>query len=571
MSALIILFASFCHAAVINVPTDVESIQGGIDLANPGDTVLVYPGTYYENINFKGKAITVASLFILEGKKFYIANTIINGSKPSHPDSGSVVYFINGENTTSVLCGFTITYGTGTIYTEPGVGRSGGGIHGVKAGATVINNIIENNHINYYDMAIGGGIYFWRVDNNDLIIENNIIRNNTVYSEISSLYSLGAGIYTNGWGNETIRIANNLIADNVISAPFAWGGGIVPSNWGNVKYMIVNNIISGNKVKASIWGGSGGIDVFNHYPVIRNNVITNNSAPYGAGMAIEFYPPVDNNAGISVASETTAGPRGPDAPKLKDKTLHKFTSDHIANLSNNTLTGNTSVVFGGGVAVFGVVPELMNFILWGNRAPDSPQIFGNPDIQYSDVQGGYPGTGNIDKNPRFISPLYFLGIQSPCIDAGNPALAYNDPESVFLPGHAQLPARGTLRNDMGAYGGPDAAGWRKSTNFAKELETLKFEEKKTFAENREKRLNISQFPNPFNSQTTISFELPKDDFVSLKIFNVLGQEVANLVTGKLKAGIHRYTWNANNVASGVYLYRLQTNGLIYQKRLILIK
>jgi signal peptidase I len=55
------------NGKIINVPGDVETIQGGIDFANPGDIVLVKPGTYYENINFKGKAITVASRFLVDG------------------------------------------------------------------------------------------------------------------------------------------------------------------------------------------------------------------------------------------------------------------------------------------------------------------------------------------------------------------------------------------------------------------------------------------------------------------------------------------------------------------------
>ncbi len=83
-----------------------------------GDTVLVAEGTYSENINFKGKAITVASQFILDQDTSHISATIIDGSQHTNPDSGSVVYMISGEDTTSVLTGFTITGGNGTASTS---------------------------------------------------------------------------------------------------------------------------------------------------------------------------------------------------------------------------------------------------------------------------------------------------------------------------------------------------------------------------------------------------------------------------------------------------------------------
>ena len=65
--------------------------------------------------------------------------------------------------------------------------------------------------------------------------------------------------------------------------------------------------------------------------------------------------------------------------------------------------------------------------------------------------------------------------------------------------------------------------------------------------------------------------LPEDGFVSLKIYNVLGQEVATLVSDNLSAGSYKYIWNANDAASGIYIYRLQTNGLVLDKKMILLR
>lgn len=80
------------------------------------------------------------------------------------------------------------------------------------------------------------------------------------------------------------------------------------------------------------------------------------------------------------------------------------------------------------------------------------------------------------------------------------------------------------------------------------------------------------FPNPFNPTTTIEFSIPRTEFVTLKIFNILGQEVANLVSDRLTAGNYKYTWDARHLASGVYYYQLKTeNDHIQSKKLVLLK
>jgi hypothetical protein len=69
------------------------------------------------------------------------------------------------------------------------------------------------------------------------------------------------------------------------------------------------------------------------------------------------------------------------------------------------------------------------------------------------------------------------------------------------------------------------------------------------------------YPNPFNPSTSISFALPRSSYVSLKIFNLLGQEVAELVNGELPAGYKSVTWNAANAPSGIYFCRLVTEAV----------
>jgi len=79
------------------------------------------------------------------------------------------------------------------------------------------------------------------------------------------------------------------------------------------------------------------------------------------------------------------------------------------------------------------------------------------------------------------------------------------------------------------------------------------------------------YPNPFNPVTTISFALPEATHVTLAVYNILGQEVARLVDGNVKAGVHSVKWDAKNAASGVYIYRIITDKFTEGKRMLVIK
>lgn len=79
------------------------------------------------------------------------------------------------------------------------------------------------------------------------------------------------------------------------------------------------------------------------------------------------------------------------------------------------------------------------------------------------------------------------------------------------------------------------------------------------------------YPNPFNPATTITFDLPEVSFVTLRIYNARGEEVATLVSGRLEAGQHRYDWQANDVASGVYFYRLQSDDFVSTRKMMLVR
>ncbi|MFH1162184.1 MAG: T9SS type A sorting domain-containing protein [Candidatus Jorgensenbacteria bacterium] len=84
------------------------------------------------------------------------------------------------------------------------------------------------------------------------------------------------------------------------------------------------------------------------------------------------------------------------------------------------------------------------------------------------------------------------------------------------------------------------------------------------------------YPNPFNPSTTIEFALPKSSLVTLKVMNLMGQEVAVLVSSELSAGTHRIEWNPSAssgqvLPSGIYFARLEANGFVATRKMLLLK
>lgn len=192
---------------------------------------------------------------------------------------------------------------------------------------------------------------------------------------------------------------------------------------------------------------------------------------------------------------------------------------------------------------------------------------GNIDfvVRYSNIDGGWEGVGNIDLDPLFTDPEnddYTFLSDSPCIDAGNPDSAYNDSEDPNHTGWPLWPSQGTLRNDMGCYGGPGAIDlWDYQDVPVRPQQPVQPETIELF----------QNYPNPFNPTTTIEFTLPYPQDVQLGVYNVLGQRVAVIANGTYGAGLHRVEFDGAASPSGIYIYRLNSETDAVAGKMILVR
>jgi hypothetical protein len=569
--------AIYRDPTLIQVPVDYPKIQEAINAASDGDTVLVADSTYYENINFHGKAILVASEFILDGDTNHILNTIIDGSQPVDPDLGSVVTFSSGEDTTSVLCGFTITGGTGTIETSVDY-RMGGGVFIEYSGAKLLNNIIRDNMVSYNNGAYGGGLVAggpieslpWIVMRDNRVINNKAISsgvdgkgggiavfynlvladNEISYNEVNCPTSCdggGASILA-AFSPTILEVRGNIIRHNKsvslgIGSDYTIGAGLViafPSSG-----IVSGNDISYNHVESAdnSWGQATGVlvqEVIADEFVFENNHITNNTHIgencLGGGMLLyncggKFL----NNVIKDNTGTHGAGIAIQDSPDINPEFI------------NNTITGNLASVLGGGLYLYNASACVINTIIWGNTAPSDSSIckLGSTlEVRYSDVEGDgmWPGEGNINADPGFIDDMCHINQNSNCEDQGVDSVNINqtwhyapatDAEGTPRPWHLGI--------DMGAY----------------ECDIIDKIAHPCQSSDQSVKVNVS--PNPFNDHTTISYELLNDTQIEISLYNGQGEPVRVLFSGNQAKGIQMLEFEALGLPAGVYFCRLTTD------------
>jgi len=485
---LVAVSFSLAHAsaATWNVPADYVTVQAAIDAATDGDTVVVAPGTWVENLDFLGKNLVVRSS---DGPEV----TILDGSGAVAP----VVLFQSGEGRAAVLEGFTVTNGSGLCIDVPGEGETafGGGIAILEASPTIRGNVIRDNSlVPCIDSdAGGGGIGIFGDAGSPLdtapLVESNEIRGNVASTERVSLYSWGGGIFA--W-HSAPEILSNEIRDNVSGQEefsggygggvYIWGGeAFVRSNvflsnradWGSAlwlrsveagrvelneirdhvgrtavetRYVNEDLVIKRNRVTQNLARGFSFVASSPH--VINNEISFNGNLTGGSGIRVwnsASYPPVQIRKNSIVGNTTTGDGGGIAIDDGEVVCVNNVIADNHADrngggiwlfdgasgtFTNNTIVGNTAGANGGGH--FGT-PEtfstIANCIFWNNDAPFGPQIFGGGtqwDVSYCDVMGWSEWNGNFSADPLFVDLGAFdfhLRLGSPCADSGTPSAA----------------------------------------------------------------------------------------------------------------------------------------------------
>jgi len=391
---------------IFNVPGEYEKIEYAIFFASSQDTVLVQPGTYYEDIDFLGKDITVMST---EGPEstLIIANSDDNGGGGVYEPDESVVTITNVTSNQAILDGFTLEngYGKGVNFEY---------FVSVASDPNAFNDMM-------YNYIKSGGV---SVINSSVTLTNLVIKNNYATN-------FGAGI---GLVDSEAILNNILIDNNHIPDGDALGGSGIAINGGTTS--INNCILRNNSVGLNLYqlNGGGGILCgfnFSDTPLeltVSNTEIYNNSANIGAaigalsGNILLDHTLIYSNTGEYGSAISLGEPLGLVVDDINMTIIQSTITDNEGGFSFG-LIDNSSVI-------------LANSILWNEQSdfeftplPNNSAV--NANVYYSDVRmlDNINHVYSIDLNPLFYNPINFdfkLSQNSPCIDSGTDFLSLSD-------------------------------------------------------------------------------------------------------------------------------------------------
>jgi len=391
-------------AATIYVTNGAASIQQGIDAAASGDTVLVGPGTYVENINFRGKAIAVESE---QGPDA----TIIDGGA-----AGSVVTFASGEGRSSVLRGFTIRNGRNSF--------SGGGVLIQNSSPSIIGNTIVDN-----GACSGAGVYSYF---SSPLIQDNTISRNFVYACSGAS---GLGVYIGG--DSAAELIGNVISEN---SGFANGGGVTLFAAGSV--VLRSNVIARNATSGfSPCTSGGGIWMVNFsQATITDNLVIGNVAGCGGGF---FW---GGSSGVTTFVNNT----------FADNDGAEGSAVDVSGVDTRHLISNNVIVAKPGQTAF----YCRNSGTTPSPIVNASDVFSIGGLAYGGTCADQTGVrGNQSVDPVFVRNAvadvlgdYHLQPTSPLVDAGdNSAPGIPAADLDGQPRVADGNGDGEARVDIGAY------------------------------------------------------------------------------------------------------------------------
>lgn len=554
----------------LRVPQEYSTIQSAINAAQNNDTIIVSEGTYTENIRYNGKSIVLTSMYFATKDWQTVRNTILDGSTCVNKDTASTVQFLIGEDSTTVLDGFTIIGGTGTKYLFPyGNGaapyQEGAGIVMHYSSAIIKNNIIRNNTmVPQPGVSNGGGGGIASMYGNPTIINNTILSNNAGYA---------GGIVLN-WSGGKIR--NNIVYHNTAGSPYG-GGGImvwkVPKN----SAFVENNTIVGNTSQAKAGGIILNLADGSSIPVIANNIVYGNKQASGSQFELAQYGTYNN------VEDYSSGTNFSTYAEMMDSSFQLSSSSPCIDAGDPAIGYNDPEDPGNaGKALLPSKGSVRNDIgAFGGASTYSLPSFIIHDIKTSRntislscTTGQQTSAGlalfNMSSR-RFLIDSVSLSNGSAFSTSKNYAgqsvnLFRSDSIIVLFQPTMNGTYYDTIRIFHGSVGvtnpmlitvtGTSSGG---STDVQQEkLINHKFQ-------------LFQNFPNPFNPSTEIKFSVETFGDTSLRIYDILGKEVATLVNERKPAGSYQVTWNASAYSSGVYFCKLTTGERCQTRKLLLFK
>ena len=400
-------------ATIHDVPDDFATIAAAVDAAAIGDTVRIAPGLWTENLELGEKGLLLTGT--APGNPRMVVRTVIDGSAEMAP-----TVWVGGTGAGATrLRGFTIEGGVGTLLQTPHKHRVGGGIH-CESGELRIDRCRIADNGSMGASAAGGGIYVGAAG--ALLLQASTVVENTA--------GAGGGLAIEGGTAvlRKVRIANNS-ANEGGGAHVSAEGGLVADDC----------VFEENGEPWSDWLGLGGGAIFcgagTQVRLNRCHMLDNFSR-YGGGAicngsfemrggTIARNRAYENGGGLRILSSGHAD--------LTDVVIARnwafFEGAAIRSSGGELrLDRSTVVMNGGGGAIIeqsgSAWAEITNSIVWRNGP--FPALGGGAasiDLRYCDVEGGYPGEGNIDADPLFCSlpcggAKVSIAAESPCVGAG---------------------------------------------------------------------------------------------------------------------------------------------------------